>query len=426
MQEITLQLDSPSSSLSSIENTNTIEIKQEIPTGKLFFKMLKTNKGNIEITLEKYKRCIEKQSKNNKGISRNTKEYFICKYGEETGSNKFKEMCEKRSKALIGIKRLSPKLRFIHKYGEEKGLLEYEKWKETISKVKKGIAVTSKEAFIKRYGEIKGLEKHKEFCEINSKCHIGSSPTTSKEAYIKRYGEEEGIKKFNDYIKNQRNKHLGKATCSKEAFILKCDGNKEKGLNMFEEWCEKISKITKGMIHHSKDAYIKRYGEELGIKKHKEFCKTMSRCRTQEAFIKKYGKDEGKKRYAKSRGSRYSKISQKLFWLIFENLSKEEKEQVYFAENKKEFRIELSQNEKNEIENKAKNFFLDFKFKNKIIEYDGKYWHTLKFRENYNKKRKEILEKRGYKILLINENEFSYKRKQSNEIIEKCLRFLRE
>ena len=100
-------------------------------------------------------------------------------------------------------------------------------------------------------------------------------------------------------------------------------------------------------------------------------------------------------------------------------------ENIYFAE--------LDDNKEKDITGKNHEYrivfeklilpdFLDNSQK-KIIEFDGVYWHGVTGRGNKTREeiRENILEKGGYKILHINENDY---KKQPEEIVEKCLNFL--
>lgn len=81
----------------------------------------------------------------------------------------------------------------------------------------------------------------------------------------------------------------------------------------------------------------------------------------------------------------------------------------------------------------------DFLYKNKIIEFQGNYWHCnpIFFNENYfhkhrkltakdiweyDKTKKILTEKSGYKILYVWENEYE---NNEEKIIEKCINFLK-
>ncbi len=62
---------------------------------------------------------------------------------------------------------------------------------------------------------------------------------------------------------------------------------------------------------------------------------------------------------------------------------------------------------------------IDFKQNNRIIEYNGKYWHNDKLDEI----RYEILKDIGYDVMVVSSDE--YNRNNKNEkIIENCIKFL--
>jgi hypothetical protein len=88
-------------------------------------------------------------------------------------------------------------------------------------------------------------------------------------------------------------------------------------------------------------------------------------------MIEKYGEEEGIIRYKKWRENStpgYSKISQELFFKILEFIP--DKENVKFAEyNKEWFQHDYSSNN-------ICIYFYDFKYKNKIIEYNGDLNHA--------------------------------------------------
>jgi hypothetical protein len=149
--------------------------------------------------------------------------------------------------------------------------------------------------------------------------------------------------------------------------------------------------------------------------------------------IEKFGEVEGHKKWLERqekwhknfKKSNFSKISQKMFWNISENLSS--LKDIYFAE--------LDDNKDKDITGKNHEYrivleklilpdFIDNSQK-KIIEFDGVYWHGKIGRGNKTREeiRDNILKKNGYKILHINENDY---KKYPEEIVEKCLNFLRE
>jgi hypothetical protein len=140
-------------------------------------------------------------------------------------------------------------------------------------------------------------------------------------------------------------------------------------------------------------------------------------------FIRKYG-DDGINLYNEYvlnkmkilttlKANRYSKISQELFWSLYVLMS--DTTDTYFHDLNNEYVVRIP--EKYCHENVI--MMLDFKHKNKIIEYNGKYWHNTE----KDKKRYSILHDMGYQTLIITSDDFN-RNKKPKEIIDKCLKFL--
>lgn len=174
----------------------------------------------------------------------------------------------------------------------------------------------------------------------------------------------------------------------------------------------------------SKKFFKYRYGKDWEIKylKDKEHRKSL-KTNSKSWFIKKYGEDIGLQKYYtyadkqienlnKVTTKRYSKISQDLFWAIYERLSDEQKAKCYFK----------TLNFEKIIKDPAIGcyYFPDFVFDDKkIIEYDGIYWHNA----DKDQIRNNFYKKMGYNVLIITENEFDYKKKPVITI-ENCIDFL--
>lgn len=79
------------------------------------------------------------------------------------------------------------------------------------------------------------------------------------------------------------------------------------------------------------------------------------------------------------------------------------------------------------VEGKEYRFFLDFYVEdiNKVIEFDGKYWHDGGPRANDAKDRfrEETLKSLGFNIYHVKENDY---RKDKDATIQNCLEFLEE
>jgi len=149
-----------------------------------------------------------------------------------------------------------------------------------------------------------------------------------------------------------------------------------------------------------------------------------------ETCIEKYGQEEGLVRWNKRqeqwltnyKKSNYSKISQLLFWEIFNLL--EDTSSIHFAELSPK-KIPDSSGKNNELRlNLATKVilpdFIDTKTK-KIIEFDGDYWHGKPGNVQRELDRDMIIVDNGYQIIHITETEFKTDKKK---VIKKCLNFM--
>jgi hypothetical protein len=200
--------------------------------------------------------------------------------------------------------------------------------------------------------------------------------------------------------------------CSKEY----CLYSEEK--KMFNNTCKKcyLEVVPK---YPQKNWFKLIYGNEWEIK-YKQDRKKISdiKVNSEKWFIEKYGSDVWKEKrieYIKSQTERISKlkengvskISQDLFWDLYQHIPN--KDECYFSDLNKEVLLR-----DNDVI-----YFPYFVYKNKIIEYDGKYWHN----EEKDKIRNEFYIKLGYDIYTVNSDEY-HRGNKSKEIINKCLNFL--
>lgn len=114
-------------------------------------------------------------------------------------------------------------------------------------------------------------------------------------------------------------------------------------------------------------------------------------------------------------GFGFSKVSQKLFW----ELSKYTKT-CKFAENGGEFTITVNNDDVEKYGDKLniRSYSIDFISENKIIEFDGKYWHQDEEKE---KVKLKFLNDKGYNVLNIDCDEYI---KNPKETLQKCINFL--
>ena len=255
--------------------------------------------------------------------------------------------------------------------------------------------------------------------------------------YILLYGKTLGITKFEEYKQKQaesntfeyKNKKLG---WSKEEFNRY---NKSRAItleNMIQKYgvvlgSEKFEnyRIKQKTHGSSLEWFKKKYGDERGVYFWEILCE--NKAQTIQNFIKRYGDNEGRKKYfdyINQRKNYFSQISQELFLEL-------DDDDAYFATKNSEFFLYS-----HELECV---FFYDYvlKSKKKCIEFNGDYWHMnpsiyneddvgyfgYNASEIWEKDRikNNALEKEGFEILVIWENEY---KENKNLIVEKCKNFL--
>ena len=190
--------------------------------------------------------------------------------------------------------------------------------------------------------------------------------------------------------------------------------------------------------------YLKRGATEEEAKK---LLNERQRTFSLEICIEKFGKEEGEKRFkdrqkkwqntlnqlpqeeiirinkAKMMNGRgYSKISQELFFKIYE-IIKDNYSQIFFATINGEEKF--SEYMVIDPKNKSK-FFLDFYVKdvNKVIEFDGDYWHGEKSgNQQRDKEREQKLKQLGFtNIFHVKERDY---RNDPKKILNDCIEFIK-
>lgn len=210
------------------------------------------------------------------------------------------------------------------------------------------------------------------------------------EKYIHGTKNVEAIKQ-----KAKENKQkLNKDTTKLSYWLEKTNGNVEEA--------EKL--LAQRQATFSLDKCIAKYGNEKG---HEIW------LNRQEKWQKNYKK------------SNFSKVSQELFWQIFEKL--DSSKHIFFAElgeNKEKDLSGINHELKLKLEKVILPDFIDVK-KRKIIEFDGTYWHGKVGHGNKEREaeRDTILFNNKYEVLHINELDY---KNDKNGTIEKCLIFLKQ
>lgn len=111
----------------------------------------------------------------------------------------------------------------------------------------------------------------------------------------------------------------------------------------------------------------------------------------------------------------YSKVSQNLFWEIYNRLSEELKSECYFGSLNKEFG-------KFDKENNC-GYFYDFTLSHSkiVIEFDGDYWHSKEGAKEKDEQKQKFIENEGFTMLRIKESDY-YNDKEGTVNI--CLDFI--
>jgi very-short-patch-repair endonuclease len=154
-------------------------------------------------------------------------------------------------------------------------------------------------------------------------------------------------------------------------------------------------------------------------------CVNCNRRLSFSTFDTGYGSYKGKQVCSKCINSKYtrtggySKISQKLFWMIYSELTPDERKSCKFAELNGERVVSTKQYYNvNQSINKTQ-YRLDFVVGSKNIEYDCKRYHT----EDKDKIRDSFLfEYKHFDILRVDHDEFL---SNPGEVVSKCVKFVR-
>jgi very-short-patch-repair endonuclease len=393
---------------------------------------IKDNDGNIDdIKIgDLYKYFYGNEYKG--GINMPSLDVFKNKYGEEEGKKRYDEWRSKISKSSNGVSKL--KL-FKNKYGEEEGKKRYDEWRsKCVLNGKKSSNKTTLNGYLERYGEEEGKKRYDERCYNLSKSLKGIN---SLKWYQERYGEEEGKKRYDEW----RSKISEKGRTSLKWYQERY--GEEEGKKRYDEY------ISKQKHSHSLNGYLERYGEEEGKKRWNMFCANNSKQNTLNGYLERYGEEEGKKRYDERQKkwlcsiysksddeletinrkkihngitNGYSKISQKLFSLLYDEIKNDYSDIRFATLNNGDINDNGVNNEKFIVINN-KCMFVDFYIgdTNKIIEFDGDYWHGIISASIRDKERDDILTTNGYSILRIKECDL---KNNCCDVIKNCLRFI--
>lgn len=186
---------------------------------------------------------------------------------------------------------------------------------------------------------------------------------------------------------------------------------------------EAIAKVHERQQTFSLQTCVEKYGEEEGRRIWKE-----RQDKWQETLNKKSPEEIERINRAKmGNGKGYSISSQRFFWKLYDAI-KENYKDIRFATLDPETKQEsLVNREWFVCGGRGKNYFLDFYVRdtNKVIEYDGDYWHNPNRWGNKTRdlRRQEELERLGFKIMRVKECDVN---ENEDKELNRCLEFLRE
>ena len=265
----------------------------------------------------------------------------------------------------------------------------------------------TKQTKLERYGDenYNNLEKHK---KTNLEKYGDENYTNvelNKQTKLERYGDE-----------NYNNRDKANETFSEKYGDINYR-NTEKRL-------ETVDRVYGGYYHMQKtlrDNNMEKYGVEYpfqsiefrdkaddtrlqlyGSKDYRNFDKQ------QQTMVDRYGVD-----WRQNLFIMYSKISQELFYSIYNELPQDLQIHIHFGELNKEYRVSKN------IQNTS-SYFYDFVITNikLCIEFDGDYWHSTIEAIESDRIKQEFIENIGFKVIRIRECDY---RSDKPKIINYCL-----
>jgi len=264
-----------------------------------------------------------------------------------------------------------------------------------------------KDDLIKKYGKVAGLKKWKSYCDRQKK-------TNTFEYKKNKYGWDE--KKFKEYNKSR--------SSTLKNFILRY--GIDIGTKKWDSYCK-----LQAYAGSSLEYYVDNYGEVDGLKRWNAVC--AKKAITLKNCIIRYGEKLGNIKWnefldKKAKRGYYSGISQEMFNEISLKVGIDRAKDFRYHSHKYEYII-------NYDNNIAFVDFFDFKT-NKIIEFNGDYWHANPKKYNKNddirgklasdiwfadEERMKFIKGKFKNVLIIWENDY----KNNKElVIDECIKFL--
>lgn len=316
----------------------------------------------------------------------------------------------------------SVKQAWINKYGQQIGLQMWQQQKKKYGK--------TNQYFRQKYGQqyVDNLNKKR--------------TTFTLQYFIDKYGQQIGTIKWNQCVskKVQSCKEKRQSGEHKSTAITLCGLQNKHGIEKgYKIWQKKIESLK---YKNSKQRYIDEYGQLEG----QRICRNKKDNLSLPKFIQRYGAIDGVIKYKQmcqnrsiqyhknlretiikhkivqktiitNTPGRYSKISQQMFFSIYDKLSDDLKQYCFFGKlnNQVLFYINKFNGHPNNV------IYVDFKCLNSIIQFDGDYWHRNS--KQNDEIRDSFLQSKKYTVLRIKQSQY---KRDKNQIINKCVGFINE
>ena len=281
--------------------------------------------------------------------------------------------------------------------------------------------LSDKKATSKNSGKHMKEEKYRKMVseKVKGKNNPNHSSKTSKEERQKRSPWSPKFKKYqgldNPEVLARENMMNGikdrLTETNYEYWLDKTNGNEKEAKKLYSERQRTFTL----------DKCIEKHGEEMGRKIWKDRQDKWSQLMTE-----KYNNGE----YTKFNKNNYSKIEGKFVTELVNNLGLDNSEYVSCINGKQFFRT---------FKDEGMTLSYDFKYKKKIIEFNGDYWHmnpdkynkddfnhnlrcTAEEKWNMDRKKINLIESEGYQVLTVWEGDYS---KNPDKVIQDCIEFLR-
>lgn len=321
---------------------------------------------------------------------------------------------------------------------------EYIKYNLNISKYRTATTMRLLGNFVQYDLEGCYLERFKKIQEIPS-----NQRTDSLECLILSYGEQEGTRRFNEKCNRVSGKnnpaynHGGRFSPFSTNFVGYDDLTEEEKQQKTQEL---TTKATQSMNKNGNNSKTIEYYMKRGMTE-EEAKRTLSKSQctfSLEKCIEKYGEEKGRERW----------LQRQEVWQT--TINSKTQEEILEINKKKMWKNGISSKIENELFEKLKvsiesvssqlcliredvpsAYYYDIFVKNKIIEFNGDFWHMnpSKYNENdmaiNNKTAKEIwesdnqkikfAEKNGYDVMVVWEQDY---RNNKDKVIEECINFL--